>query len=181
MLRTCLSATLAAALVLNLGACQKGPAAPSAEAEALAGPEATFATIDPADQPSMAVADVVEAGEPSFARDPVEALDAFASAIEARDWKAVRAFWGDHGARSGMDEAAFAAKWSDLMAPQVTIGPGQQEGAAGSLFYTAPVTIIDGKRAIRGNVVIRRVNGVDGATPEQLRWHIESTTLPLPK
>ncbi|MFM2371977.1 MAG: hypothetical protein RIS85_1699 [Pseudomonadota bacterium] len=174
MIRSCLTAALASALIFHLGGCQKGPATASTE-EAMA--EATFATVEPTPRPSAAIADVVEPGKPSYATDPAEALDAFASAIEARDWTAVRAFWGDNGARSGMDEAAFAAKWSNLMAPQVTISPGQQEGAAGSLFYTAPVTIVDGKRTIRGDVVIRRVNGVDGATPEQLRWHIESTTL----
>jgi len=29
----------------------------------------------------------------------------------------------------------------------------------------------------RGEIVIRRVNDVDGASDEQLRWHIESTTI----
>lgn len=175
-----LAAAIACAAMLHLGGCQKAPEA-NGTANAASGPmaQATFAIVDPREHESPAIADVVEAGAPSMARDPVEALDAFASAIETRDWKGVRAFWGDHGARSGMGEAAFAARWSNLMAPEVTIGPGQQEGAAGSLYYTAPVTIIDGKRTIRGNVVMRRVNDVDGATPEQLRWHIESTTLAI--
>jgi hypothetical protein len=53
---------------------------------------------------------------------------------------------------------------------------GESEGAAGSIYYTAPVTIIDGARRLTGEVVLRRVNDVPGATPEQLRWHIESTT-----
>jgi hypothetical protein len=30
---------------------------------------------------------------------------------------------------------------------------------------------------LKGDVVLRRVNDVPGATEEQLRWHIESTTL----
>jgi len=76
-----------------------------------------------------------------------------------------------------MNEKAFAAKWSDLLAPKVTVGKGDAEGAAGSVYYTAPVTITDGARTVRGEVVIRRVNDVDGASDEQLRWHIESTTL----
>lgn len=91
----------------------------------------------------------------------------------------MRAFWGDMGARSNMDEAAFAAKWDVLKAPKVTIGAGAQEGAAGSLYYTAPITIVDGDRTLRGEVIIRRVNDVDGATTEQLRWHVESLSLPL--
>lgn len=104
-------------------------------------------------------------------------LAAWARAVEAREWDTVRAYWGERGAASGMDERAFAAKWSDLLAPRVSIGPGTQEGAAGSLFFTAPATITDGPRTIRGEIVLRRVNDVPGATEEQLRWHIESTTL----
>ncbi len=116
---------------------------------------------------------------PSYSRNPAEALDGFASAIEARDWPSVRAYWGDKGERSGMNEAAFAAKWGTLAAPQVTIAAGMQDGAAGSLFYTAPITIVDGDRTLRGEVTIRRVNDVDGASTEQLRWHVETITLPL--
>jgi len=51
------------------------------------------------------------------------------------------------------------------------------EGAAGSLFYTVPVNIDDGARTISGEIVLRRANDVPGATREQLRWHVESTTL----
>lgn len=104
-------------------------------------------------------------------------LRAWADAIEARDWTTVRAFWGDQGARSGLSETDFAARWSGLRYPKVTPGKGQSEGAVGSLYYTAPVTITDGQRLIKGEVVLRRVNDIEGATPEQLRWHIESTTL----
>ena len=59
----------------------------------------------------------------------------------------------------------------------MTVGKGESEGAAGSLYYTAPVTVTDGTRVLKGDVVLRRVNDVPGATEEQLRWHIESTTL----
>lgn len=115
---------------------------------------------------------------PSFTqRDPAKVLAAWAAAVTARDWGTVRAFWGDAGARSGLPERAFARQWGTLVAPQVSVGPGDQEGAAGSIYYTAPVTITDGKRRIDGEVVLRRVNDVDGASPEQLRWHIESSTL----
>lgn len=78
-----------------------------------------------------------------------------------------------------MSAAEFSAQWSKLSAPVVQIGTGQQEGAAGSLYTTAPVTITDGKRTIRGEITLRRANDVPGATAEQLRWHIEATTLDL--
>jgi hypothetical protein len=56
------------------------------------------------------------------------------------------------------------------------------EGAAGSSYYTAPATITgiraDGSKAtLKGEVVLRRVNDVPGATPEQLAWHIEQVNL----
>lgn len=173
MIRTALALATASAIVFHLGGCQKGPASPSPDVtEAI-----TEAPATPAPTSSPEPLPMVTPGEPSLARDPAQAMQALADAIEARDWQAVRGFWGDNGQRSGMDERAFAAKWSTLLAPVVTVGKGRQEGAAGSLYYTAPVTIVDGPRTLKGEVVMRRVNDVPGATPEQLRWHIESTTL----
>lgn len=112
-----------------------------------------------------------------MAKRPEDVLDAFAAAIEARDWRSVRAFWGENGDRSGMDMATFAERWGVLKSPSVVVGEGQQEGAAGSIYYTAPVVITDGDRTVNGEVILRRVNNVPGATAEQLRWHIDSTTL----
>jgi hypothetical protein len=45
-----------------------------------------------------------------------------------------------------------------------------------------PVTITGLTRAnkpyhLAGRLTLRRVNDVDGASPEQLRWHIERSTL----
>ncbi len=114
---------------------------------------------------------------PSESRDPGEVLIGWAKVVSLRDWAAARAYWGDNGAASGLSEQAFAARWNAVKNPDVSLGVGQQEGAAGSSFYTAPVIIADGKRRISGYVVLRRVNDVPGATPEQLRWHIESSTL----
>lgn len=172
MIRTALAFAAASALVFHLGGCQRGPATPApsaseAEASPVQASQAPLAAANPADTPP----------QPSLSRRPEEVLDAFAAAIEARDWRAMRAFWGEHGTRSGMDEAAFAANWSKLKSPTVSVGRGQQEGAAGSIYYTAPVVVTDGERTIAGEVVLRRVNDVPGATSEQLRWHVESTTL----
>jgi membrane-bound inhibitor of C-type lysozyme len=61
-------------------------------------------------------------------------------------------------------------------------GPGQVEGAAGSLYVDVPVVIYgrlaDGAEFHRkGNVTLRRVNDVPGATAEQLKWRIERIDL----
>lgn len=114
---------------------------------------------------------------PSTSRDPQEVLLSWAKAVSLRDWATAYGYWGDYGAQSGMTLDQFKAAWGTLQQPDLEIGKGVQEGAAGSSFYSVPVTIVDGARRIPGEVVLRRVNDVDGATSEQLRWHIESTTL----
>lgn len=116
---------------------------------------------------------------PSASRDPAVVARAWADAVEQRDWALVRAFWGEGGTRSGLSQKAFAARWGQLVQPRVTLEAGQQEGAAGSLYDTVPVTIIDGAHHYRGQIVLRRANDGLGASAEQMRWHIESTTFPF--
>ena len=130
-----------------------------------------------APQPAATIAAKVSVLAPSASRVPSEVLIGWAKAVSMRDWPSARAYWGDKGAASGLSEQAFAQRWNAIKDPDVSIGVGQLEGAAGSSFYSAPVIIADGKRRISGYVVLRRVNDVPGATPEQLRWHIESSTL----
>jgi hypothetical protein len=148
---------------------QKAATQPESSTAAAPAPAATTA--------ALSTAAPIAAPSPSASRDPADVLVEWATAITLRDWATVRAYWGNEGGDSGLAPAQFGEKWDVLQAPKVAIGEGQQEGAAGSLFYTAPVTITDGARTIRGEVVLRRVNDVDGASPEQLRWHIESSTL----
>lgn len=139
-------------------------------------------TALPLPTPVPVPAAAAPAAEPSASRDADVVASAWAHAVEARDWALVRAYWGEHGAASKLTPPAFAARWNKLAHPQVTLGPGQEDGAAGSLFYDQPVVITDGvvggkARRLSGHMVWRRVNDVDGASPEQLRWHIESSTL----
>lgn len=56
--------------------------------------------------------------------------------------------------------------------------PGPVEGAAGSLFVEVPIVLYGrlnsgGEYRASGKAVLRRVNDVPGATPEQLAWRIE--------
>ncbi len=104
------------------------------------------------------------------------------TALEEHRYSAARSVWGDDGAASGMTAAQFAAAWDKYRIIDITVGKGDQEGAAGSSFYDVPVTITGITRAgkpyhLAGTVTLRRVNDVDGATSEQLRWHIERSTL----
>jgi len=76
----------------------------------------------------------------------------------------------------------FRKWWERYRSIEVTLGEGQGDAAMGSLYFTAPVTLtgttIQGKPfRLQGDVVLRRVNDVDGATPAQLRWHIGTADL----
>jgi hypothetical protein len=56
-------------------------------------------------------------------------------------------------------------------------GPGDSEGAAGSIYVDYPVQMYgrlkDGKEFnSRGTMILRRVNDVPGSTAEQRKWHI---------
>jgi hypothetical protein len=64
-------------------------------------------------------------------------------------------------------------------APIVEFGSGTVEGGAGSLFFEAPLTLRIGfsRPERRGTVSLHRVNDVDGATPEQLPWHVAALTI----
>lgn len=201
MIRFCLATALASAAAINVAGCdRRADPAPQASATPLDSAEMTpppwivapsdlpreNTAPDAASKPGPApVPSATPAPNPAYAaalnarRDPGRVLAAWATAVEARDWASARAFWGDHGQASGLDPKAFALRWGHLVQPRVTVDPGMSEGAAGSVYYTAPVTIIDGSRRLTGVVVLRRVNDVPGASAEQLRWHIESTTLKI--
>jgi hypothetical protein len=114
---------------------------------------------------------------PSDSRDPRRVLVAWAKAVSLRSWDEAYGYWADGGKGSGLTLAQFGAEWGKLAAPELEIREGRSESAAGSLFYTAPVTLVDGARRIEGKVVLRKANALPGATPEQSRWVIESTTL----
>ena len=180
-------AALALALLALSGCDARQPAdAPTSKAarDPIAS-ESTFAEPSPAPKPPkpapiatpVSVAIPAPAPDAMQSRNPSEVLAAWGHAVEARDWAKVRGFWGEHGTMSGLSPQAFARRWSVLGQPHITIDIGLGDAGAGSLFYTAPVTITDGPHRIAGQVVLRRVNDVDGASAEQLRWHIEKSSV----
>jgi hypothetical protein len=50
---------------------------------------------------------------------------------------------------------------------------GDQEGAAGSIYVSIPLTFTGAHSQRRANVILRRVNDVPGSTEAQRHWHIE--------
>ncbi|MCC4592084.1 hypothetical protein LL974_13145 [Xanthomonas campestris pv. cannae] len=119
------------------------------------------------------------ADSPQAAADVVRR---YYAAINARDYATAWQQWGEDG-RPGQSYAAFKAGFAQTRAVKATIGAlGRSEGAAGSVYQPVPVTVeatlADGTRQrFRGDYVLRRVNGVDGASAAQLRWRIDSAQL----
>ncbi|NIJ38072.1 hypothetical protein FHR22_002775 [Sphingopyxis panaciterrae] len=111
-----------------------------------------------------------------------EVVKRYYSAIDARDFDTAWQQWGDDGPPRQTRET-FRAGFARTQSTRVTIGAVTDgEGAAGSIFLTVPVTVdavVDSGRhqKFRGHYILRRVNGVDGASASQLRWHIESAAL----
>lgn len=106
----------------------------------------------------------------------------WARALELRQWARAWCQFGDNGGASGQIYREFEREWSLRGKITVSVPTGTMEGAAGSSYYTAPARVSiegdDGKeRILMGNVILRRVNDVPGATPDQLRWHIKSARL----
>lgn len=105
-------------------------------------------------------------------------LQTWAHALETRQFGLA---WEQFGSPpAGRD--AFARWWNRYSTIKVTLGAGEGDAAMGSVFYTAPATVTGVTTAgkpfrLQGDVVVRRVNDVDGATPAQLRWHIGSADL----
>ncbi|MGX7925079.1 hypothetical protein ACWPMX_00735 [Tsuneonella sp. HG094] len=176
--------TLPLLLVAALAACQPAPeTAPEGEASATgAAPSGNTSPPGASDTAPAPVASASPATPPRF-EPPVLTPDAekgekgarnvllsWGAAMENRDFAAASALFG-----GGRSDANDYKGYRDIT---VGFGDGDVEGGAGSLYYQVPVwlTATGPKEPVRreGSITLRRVNDVDGATPAQLRWHIDS-------
>jgi len=101
---------------------------------------------------------------------------AYVEAVARNDFAFAARVWND----PAIDAARLKARFAGYASPQIEITRLQEEGAAGSLYCTVTGMLTDvadaGKAPQQGEIVLRRVNGVPGATAEQLRWTIRSST-----
>ncbi|MFG6283676.1 MULTISPECIES: hypothetical protein [Sphingomonas] len=120
--------------------------------------------------------------DPTSGRAAADVVRLYYSAINARDYATAWTQWGDDG-RPGQTFKGFEQGFAKTRATRVTIGTlPPAEGAAGSVYQTVPVTVeatteSGARQRFAGSYVVRRVNGVDGASAAQLRWHLQSATL----
>ncbi|MXO58184.1 hypothetical protein GRI89_01315 [Altererythrobacter salegens] len=103
----------------------------------------------------------------------------WARALENHQFAEAYAQFGPDGPPDGLSPPAYAAQFGRCRKITVAMPTGTMEGAAGSQYYTAPTTLtcelVTGtSEQWKGDVILRRINDIPGATPEQLRWHIES-------
>ncbi|MDG2533276.1 MliC family protein [Sphingomonas sp. HITSZ_GF] len=143
------------------------------------------ADATPAATPAPAPAktpDVVS--EAPFSEDSAQGaanvVQTYYALIEAGKYGQAYALWSPGAA--GMPREAFAASFAKYRDYHAEIGaPSAIEGAAGSRYVTVPVRAYGNLKAggpfnLRGSVTLRRA-AVDGATPEQRRWHISGSDL----
>ncbi|AXB75759.1 hypothetical protein [Novosphingobium sp. P6W] len=167
---------------LMLAACDKGSNAPTSAAsmDAMAGAAGAVVDDAPSGGASSAVGESGVASTLDMAalnerRDPERLLRYYVSAIRVGDWvNGARAWSLD----AEMTPAKLEAEFGGKAGPKLAVGKGDMEGAAGSLYYEAPLVVDfgDGRPSKRGTIVLRRVNDVPGASGEQLNWRIERTS-----
>ena len=113
---------------------------------------------------------------------PAQLVRRYYDAIQAGKYDSAYSLWGQSGQASGKSRAAFSAGFAQTAQVRATVSDSvQMEGAAGSQYATVPVVVDAVLRSganqhFEGTYILRRAM-VDGATPEQRRWHIYSADL----
>jgi hypothetical protein len=109
-------------------------------------------------------------------RDCRTVAQAYLDAVARRDFAFAARVWDD----PVIDEARLAALFDGYRQPTIEISDLTVEGAAGSSYCTVTGALSDAadpaKVPSQGVLTLRRVNDVPGATPQQLRWTIRSST-----
>lgn len=164
---------------LLLASCDKTAEAPGGEASADAVADASGAVIDEVPSGDSSGAPAPDASLDMAAlgdrRDPERLLRYYVSAIRVGDWASAAKAWS---LDAQMTPEKLEAEFGGKAGPKLAVGKGDMEGAAGSLYYEAPLVVDfgDGRPSKRGTIVLRRVNDVPGASEEQLNWRIERTS-----
>ncbi|MCT2398372.1 hypothetical protein [Novosphingobium mangrovi (ex Huang et al. 2023)] len=185
-IRAMLATTLSGSVLL-LAACDQNPPAPemtgeaSGEAtEAVVSEPAPLPTVDASAAASAGIAAGLDMAALVERRDPERLLRYYTNALRVGDWiDAARAWSLD----AQMTPEKLQAEFGGQASPKIAVGKGDTEGAAGSLYYEAPIVVdfADGRPSKRGTIVLRRVNDVPGASEEQLNWRIERTSTLIPQ
>jgi hypothetical protein len=142
-------------------------------------------TEEPAAEPGEAPAPALGAQElppqaadfPALAsRECGDVVAFYLEALGANEWAKAALVWDD----PVVDGARLEALLSGYASPRFAVSEPVIEGAAGSAYCTVAGTLTDAgepaRAPLEGALTLRRANDVPGATPEQLRWTLQSST-----
>ena len=176
-------ATVLSGGILLLAACDGSQPGPDATAGATGEASDAVVPAQPAPLPSVDASAAASAGIAAGLdmealterRDPERLLRYYTNAIRVGDWIDAAKAWS---LDAQMTPEKLQAEFGGQASPKIAVGKGDIEGAAGSLYYEAPIVVdfADGRPSRRGTIVLRRVNDVPGASEEQLNWRIERTS-----
>ena len=109
-------------------------------------------------------------------KDCAEVVEFYLEALSSHEYARAALVWDD----PVIDAARLEAVFGGYGEAQVEWTEPFTEGAAGSLFCTVTGKLTDARDPARpmleGTLLLRRANEVPGATPDQLRWTLQSST-----
>lgn len=120
---------------------------------------------------------------PTSAQGAAEVVQTYYARIGQKAYGEAWRLWSNGGQASNQTPEAFAKSFGRYAAYNAQVGaPGLAEGAVGSLYIEVPVVIygrlMNGAELHQaGTATLRRVNDVDGSTPEQRLWRIAQIEL----
>lgn len=120
---------------------------------------------------------------PTSAQGAADVVQTYYAHIGQKAYGEAWKLWSNGGQASNQTPEAFAKSFGRYAAYNAQVGaPGLAEGAVGSLYIEVPVVIygrmMNGAELHQaGKATLRRVNDVDGATPEQRLWRIAQIEL----
>ncbi|HKY97562.1 MAG TPA: hypothetical protein VJL35_06880 [Gemmatimonadaceae bacterium] len=120
--------------------------------------------------------------ESDGASEPASLIRRYYEQIDSGDLRSAYALWARGGQASGKSFDDFAAGFAETSEARVMVGDSIRiEGAAGSQYAMIPVSVDASLKSgesqhFEGTYTLRR-SMVDGATPEQRTWRIESAEL----
>jgi hypothetical protein len=184
--------TLPVAALLFLAACGRTPetpsSAPPAAAAAASPAPVPVAPLPPVEPPAPGTAgglpdDRTPISEapftPQSAQGAADVVQTYFALIGGARYAQAWALWSDGGKASGQpDGAAFTRSFDRYAQYNAQVGaPGVPDAGAGSVYVSVPVVIYGRLKTgqevhEKGEAQLRRVNGVPGATAEQLKWRI---------
>lgn len=172
-------AALPLAGALMLGACGQGgePSPEPSDTPTIAANPTPIVPAPTLPAPGTAKLPAQVADYPMLqSKDCAEVARFYLDALAAGEFDKAALVWND----PVVDAARLEAVLSGYAKPQVEAGKPVVEGAAGSLYCTVPGSLTDAsdlaKPPVEGELVLRRANDVPGATPDQLRWTLQSST-----